>query len=96
MRLVYSDGKWVSVDLPSLDPCWLVSDTWYYATIYASGIHMGFSEKRSRIIAEAAVNKRIYPEICYDKGIENDLNTVINADADADAVAEANNLSETA
>ena len=92
MRLVYSDGKWVSVDLPSLDPCWLVSDTWYYATIYAAAIHRGFLEKRARIIAEAAVNKRIYPEISYDKGIENDLNNTM--DANTDAVA--NNLSEKA
>jgi len=88
MRLVYSNGKWVSVDLPNLDPCWLVSDTWYYATIYAAAVNSGFLEKRARIIAEAAVNKRIYPEISYDKGIESDLNDAMNADA--------NNLSETA
>ena len=94
MRLVYSDGKWISVNLPSLDPCWLVSDTWYYATIYAAAIDRGFSEKRARIIAEAAVNKRIYPEISYDKGIENDLNHTM--DVNADAEADVNNLSETA
>jgi hypothetical protein len=88
MRLVYSDGKWISVELPILDPCWLVSDTWYYARIYAAAVNKGFSEKRSRIIAEAAVNKRIYPEISYDKSIENDLNNLMNV--------ESNNLSEKA
>ena len=55
------------------DPSWNSADMWYYATFYASSTKKGFSQQRATILAEAAVHKRLYPGIMYDKLLEQDL-----------------------
>jgi len=75
-RIVFSGGEWVTVELPPLDPCWLTSDTWYYSTMYAASMKKGFDSARSSILAEVAVNKRIYPELMYSFAIEQDLASI--------------------
>lgn len=73
-KLVFSNGKWTHVRIPfNTDPCWLSSDILYYATIYAAASQSGATEKRAVIIAEAAVNKRIYKDLVYDSGLEADI-----------------------
>ena len=74
-KLVFSNGKWTHVRIPSnTDPSWLSSDIWYYATIYAAAITVvGADEKRAKIIAEASVNKRIYKDLVYDSALEADI-----------------------
>ena len=74
-KLVFSNGEWTHVRIPSnTDPCWLSGDIWYYATIYAAAVRvLGADEKRAGIIAEAAVNKRIYKDLVYDFGLEADI-----------------------
>lgn len=74
MRIVFSAGKWLTVNLPKgHDPCWSPSDTWYYATTWAACLRKGLDEKKATVLAEAATAKRMYPEIMYDSVLEKDL-----------------------
>lgn len=71
--IAFSRGAWISVIVPKfIDPCWSKKDIQFYATIYAEASHV-HDENRARILAEVAVNKRLYPEIKYDSRIEADL-----------------------
>lgn len=74
-RMVFSGGDWITVDCPK-NPSWLTSDTWYYSTMYAAAMQKGFDSVRSSILAEVAVNKRIYPELVYSFAIEQDLASI--------------------
>ena len=74
MRIVFSNGEWVTVHLPTgHDPGWSPSDTWYYATMWASCVSKGMGEKKATILAEAATTKRMYPETVYDSVLEKEL-----------------------
>lgn len=41
--------------------------------MFVGSKEMGFSDRRSEQIAEALVNRRLYPEIVYEKGLEEDM-----------------------
>ena len=75
---LFSGGEWITVELPQLDPCWLTSDTWYYSTMYAASLKKGFEPARAGVLAEVAVNKRIYPELVYSSAIERDLASIFD------------------
>lgn len=70
--ITFSRGAWISVIVPKcIDPCWSKKDLQFYATIYAAAhVHGAI---RAAILAEVAVNKRLYPGIMYDSRIEADL-----------------------
>jgi hypothetical protein len=71
--ITFSGGAWVSIIPPKFtDPCWSKKDLLFYATIYAAASQT-YDEKRALILAEVAVNKRLYPEIKYDSRIEAEL-----------------------
>jgi len=71
--ITFSRGVWLSVIPPKFtDPCWSKKDLQFYATIYAAAYHVT-NERHARILAEVAVNKRLYPEIKYDSRIEAEL-----------------------
>ena len=71
-RLVFSDGKWVTISLPiGHDPSWTDADKWVYATAYAAA-SIRFPEK-AESLAEAIVFKRMY-SVSYDKKMEQDIN----------------------
>ena len=74
-RLILSNlNTWVPVVIPKgLDPLWMDSDTWHYAAMFVGSKEMGFSDRRSEQIAEALVNRRLYPDIVYEKGLEEDM-----------------------
>lgn len=79
MRLVFSGGNWISVRIP-LNPCWSPSDTWYYATMWAAGVRKGLDEKKATVLAEAAVTKRMYPEIVFDSVLEKGISDLVEAE----------------
>jgi len=71
--ITFSRGSWISVIIPKYtDPCWSKKDLQFYAAIYAAASHV-YDENRATILAEVAVNKRLYPEMKYDARIEADL-----------------------
>lgn len=79
MRYIFSKGEWICVNLPKgHDPCWSISDTWYYATIWAAFVRKGHDSQRATILAEAAVTKRMYPDTQYDSILEKDLLSVFD------------------
>ena len=71
--ITFSSGAWLSIIPPKyIDLFWRKKDLQFYATIYAA-CSQEHDERRARILAEVAVNKRLYPEIKYDSRIEADL-----------------------
>ena len=76
-RLVLSQGQWVSVALPKgRDPTWTVAEEYAFAAAYSSAI-LKFTEARAIIVAEAVVLRHIYPGLLFDKGLENDIQSII-------------------
>jgi hypothetical protein len=70
MMPVFSRGTWLSVLAPKfIDPCWSKKDLQLYATIYAEALAI-HGDKLASILAEVAVNKRLYPEVTYDAVLE--------------------------
>jgi hypothetical protein len=78
MRLVFSNGKWVSVPLP-IDS-WTEEYIWYYSTIYAACLakHTNISPQKASSIAEAAVYKRMYPDLSYNTVLEGELRSLFD------------------
>jgi hypothetical protein len=73
-RLVFSNNEWLSVELPpGHDPNWSEEDTYYYATVWALAYRKGFSTYKSKILAEAAVSKKMYIGILFTSDIEHEL-----------------------
>lgn len=79
IRLVLSKtNTWISVNLPTgMDPLWVDSDYWYYATTWVSAVERGFSEKRAKQIAEAMTNRRLY-EVTYEDTLEKDISMILD------------------
>ena len=76
-RLVFSQSVWKEVPMPKgYDPSWNSADMWYYATIYAAAEAKGMDAKKAEIVAEAAVSKRLYPGLMYEKALEEDILSV--------------------
>ena len=72
--LVFSNNSWITVNTP-YDPAWLPGDISFYATMFVAAKQF-FSESRAEILAEAAVNKRLYPGIMYDNVLEDDIKSI--------------------
>jgi hypothetical protein len=71
--ITFSRGAWISVIVPKLiDPCWSKKDLQFYATIYAAALEK-HADNYASILAEIAVNKRLYPELKYSPILENAL-----------------------
>lgn len=69
---------WTSVSLPKgIDPTWSESDNYFYAARFVAAQESGFSEKRSVQLAEAAVSKRLYPGLEFDRVLEADLKALL-------------------
>ncbi len=80
-RLVFSQGRWVSVKLPPAhDPAWTDSDFWFYAVTWAAAVARGFAEGRAEQIAEATVSKRLYPGCVFYRDLEDDIAKVTLGD----------------
>jgi hypothetical protein len=76
-RLVLSQGQWVSVSLPKgRDPTWTVAEEYRFASAYTSAIRL-FTDARASIVAEAIVLRHIYPGLRFDRGLENDIQSII-------------------
>ena len=72
----FSNGRWISIILPKLiDLHWSKKDVQFYATIYTAALEK-HTDTYACILAEIAVNKRLYPELKYDKTFENALNSL--------------------
>jgi hypothetical protein len=75
--IVFSKGEWIDVLLPKgYDPCWSKADTFAYATLWVACIERGFDEKKASQVAEAAVIKRMYPELLYSRELEDDIKSL--------------------
>ena len=73
MPIILSNNSWLSIPPPvGHDPSWLSADSFFYATMFVAAKEF-FPHDRAVILAEAAVNKRLYPGIVYDSSIEDDL-----------------------
>lgn len=77
-RIVFSAGEWISVDLPvGRDPAWTPADSWVYAAAFAASQRAGHAAAKSSVIAEAIVNRRLYPGIIYDALLERDIKSIL-------------------
>lgn len=77
-RLVLSEGQWISVSLPKgRDPSWTIADEYAFAAAYASAIRCKFSEIRAMNTAEATVLRRLYPGLVFDRGLEQDIQSIV-------------------
>ena len=74
-QLILSNtNTWISVAAPKgHDPCWNSSDVWRYSALWVMAKEKGFSEQRAEQVAEAIVNRRLYPGLVYQKDLENDI-----------------------
>lgn len=77
-RLVLSEGQWVSISLPKgRDPSWTVADEYAFAAAYASAIRGLKAHAKATTVAEAIVLRRLYPGLVFDKGLEQDIQSII-------------------
>lgn len=79
IRLVLSNkNTWIPVTLPKgMDPLWIDSDYWQYATTWLSAVERGFSKKRAGQIAEAITNRRLYG-VTYESTLEKDISSLVD------------------
>jgi len=75
IRLILSKtNQWLKVPIPNgLDPLWLNEDILHYAAMFVAAEEKGFSQTRAEQLAEALVNRRLYPGIVYHTDLEKDL-----------------------
>jgi hypothetical protein len=74
--ITFSRGAWISITPPKfIDPCWSKKDLQLYATIYAAAEEM-YGNRTAAILAEIAVNKRLYPELIYASALEKQLDSL--------------------
>jgi len=66
-RLVFSENKWVSVEIPEE----VHTESWYYATLWVEALRRNIPNPQK--VAEAAVFKRMYPGIKFVKSLEDDI-----------------------
>lgn len=75
--ILSKDNQWISVTVPrGLDPLWMDSDVFYYSAMFVAAQERGFSEKKSGELAEALVNRRLYPGIVYHTITEKELSLI--------------------
>lgn len=76
--IMSKDNTWISVPVPKgLDPLWMNGDIMYYSAMRVAAQERGYSEKRSGELAEALVNRRLYPGIVYHLALEEDLTDLL-------------------
>ena len=76
--IMSKDNTWISVPVPrGLDPLWMDSDVFYYSAMFVAAQERGFSDKKSGELAEALVNRRLYPGIVYHSALEEDLTDLL-------------------
>jgi len=76
-RLVFSQNMWKNIIIPKgCDPSWNSADLWYYATMLAAAEAKGFTPQRASVVAEAAVHKRLYPGLKYEKEFEKEISSI--------------------
>ena len=76
--IVFSKGDWIDVPLPKgYDPCWSKADKYYYATVWAACVDK-FPSEKAETLAEAAVIKRMYPEISFQSALEAELKMIFD------------------
>jgi hypothetical protein len=73
-QILSNTNTWITVTPPKgHDPCWIAADFWKYSTFWVAAKERGFSAQRAEQIAEAIVNRGIYPGLLYEKGLESDI-----------------------
>ena len=73
MVLVFSQGEWRRISMPEgLDPLWNSSDKFYYAATFCRAASI-LDVNRAAIVAEAIVNRRLYPGIQYSADLERSI-----------------------
>lgn len=67
MSIILSNtNQWVTIQPPKgHDPSWQASDLMRYAVFFQSAIEKGIILERAEQIAEAMVNRSLYPGIVY-------------------------------
>lgn len=66
-----STGQWVTVQPPKgHDPSWQAPDLMRYAVLFQDAVEKGVDAQRAEQLAEAAVNKRLYPGLVYHTTLE--------------------------
>ena len=76
MLLVFSQGEWRTITMPEgLDPLWNSSDKFYYAATFSRAASI-LDVKRAHIVAEALVNRRLYPGIQYSSDLERSIQLI--------------------
>jgi hypothetical protein len=75
MSIILSNtGQWVTVQPPKgHDPSWQASDLMRYATIFQSAVEKGFDISKAVLVAEAIVNRNLYPGLVYHDKLEQDI-----------------------
>jgi hypothetical protein len=72
-----TQNGWAYVPLPKgCDPTWSEADRLFYGSKWIAARDLGFSEQRAQQLAEAAVSKRLYPGLEFDRGLERDLEKI--------------------
>ena len=51
--------------------------------MWAAGVRKGLDEKKATVLAEAAVTKRMYPEIVFDSVLEKGISDLVEAGPEA-------------
>jgi hypothetical protein len=76
MVLVFSQGEWRRISMPEgLDPLWNSSDKYYYAATFCRASSI-LDVNRAAIVAEAIVNRRLYPGIQYSADLERSITLI--------------------
>lgn len=76
--MILGTSGWTTVALPrGHDPTWTSSDKYFYAARLVAAQESGFSPKRAAQLAEAAVSKRLYPGLEFDRVMEADLEKLL-------------------
>ena len=75
---VFRNGKWIEYPQPIFeDALWSSCHKLQAASFYATALSQGYSPTESASLAEIYVQKRIFPEIVYPKGIESKLQRIM-------------------
>jgi hypothetical protein len=77
-HILSNTNTWIPVTAPKgHDPSWNAADIWKYSTFWVAAKERGFSAQRAEQIAEAIVNRRIYPGLLYEKSLESDISVIM-------------------
>lgn len=82
MSIILSNtGEWVTILSPKgHDPSWQMSDHMRYAVLFQKAVDKGFSSIKAEQIAEAIVNRALYPGVVYSELLEEDIYTLLRSE----------------